>query len=115
MDSSPALGGDTQPIIRMVDDLPAPFGPRKPNASPRCRSKSIPSTAVKPPNRLTRPRARISGETADTHVRLPGGPDVLLLGFFRPAPAGRSKSCHDLPKPAPPGPGAPRKGVLSQG
>src|SRR6266566_1694671 len=86
MDSSPAVGGDTQPIIRMVDDLPAPFGPRKPNASPRCRSKSIPSTAVKRPNRLTRPRARISGETADTHVRLPGGPDVLPPSF---------PACHD--------------------
>src|SRR5215471_3117499 len=86
MDSSPALGGDTQPIIRMVEDLPAPFGPRNPNASPACRSKSIPSTAVKLPNRLTRPRARISGVTADTHVRLPGGPDILPPSF---------PGCHD--------------------
>ena len=29
------MGGETQPIIRIVDDLPAPFGPRNPNASPR--------------------------------------------------------------------------------
>src|SRR5262249_44490449 len=107
MDSSPALGGDTQPIIRMVEDLPAPFGPRKPNASPRCRSKSIPSTAVKLPNRLTRPRARISGETADTHVRLPGGPDILLPSF----PARH----HHSAKLSPPGPEAPWKAVLSQG
>ena len=68
MVSSPALGGDTQPIIRIVEDLPAPFGPRKPNASPACSSKSIPSTAVKLPNRLTRPRAWISGCT-DRHSR----------------------------------------------
>ena len=34
MRSSPPLGGETQPIIRMVEDLPAPLGPRKPNASP---------------------------------------------------------------------------------
>ena len=60
MVSSPLVGGETQPIIRIVEDLPAPFGPRKPNASPRYRSKSIPSTAVKLPNFLVRPRARTS-------------------------------------------------------
>ena len=31
---SPPDRGDTQPIMRIVDVLPAPFGPRKPNASP---------------------------------------------------------------------------------
>ena len=34
MRSAPAVGGETQPIMRMVEDLPAPLGPRKPNASP---------------------------------------------------------------------------------
>src|SRR6201996_9407051 len=60
---SPLVGGETQPSMRMVEDFPAPLGPRKPKASPRKRSKSIPSTAVKPPNRFVRPRActRISG------------------------------------------------------
>ena len=29
------MTGETQPIIRIVEDLPAPFGPRNPNASPR--------------------------------------------------------------------------------
>jgi hypothetical protein len=29
MVSSPLVGGETQPIIRIVEDLPAPFGPRK--------------------------------------------------------------------------------------
>ena len=33
--SEPPLRGDTQAIIRMVEDLPAPLGPRKPNTSPR--------------------------------------------------------------------------------
>src|SRR4029453_13196712 len=47
--------------MRMVDVFPAPFGPRKPNASPRWRSKSISSTATKSPNRFTRPRAWMSG------------------------------------------------------
>ena len=72
----PALGGETQPIMRMVEDLPAPFGPRKPNASPRIRSKSIPSTAVKSPKRLVRPRActRVAGDfvLSGVVVRLDG-------------------------------------------
>ncbi len=63
--SSPPVGGDTQPIIRIVEDLPAPFGPRNPNASPRYRSKSIPSTAVKLPNLLVRPRARTSTSVSE--------------------------------------------------
>ncbi len=58
MVSVPLVGGETQPIIRIVDDLPAPLGPRKPNASPRRSSKSIPSTAVNLPNRLVRSAVR---------------------------------------------------------
>ena len=58
--SVPSVTGETQPIIRIVDVFPAPFGPRKPNASPRRRSKSIPSTALSSPNVLTSPRAWIS-------------------------------------------------------
>ena len=30
----PSLGGETAPIIRIVELLPAPFGPRNPNVSP---------------------------------------------------------------------------------
>ena len=59
MRSVPPLTGETQPIIRIVELLPAPFGPRKPNASPRLTSKSMPSTATSSPNRLTSPRAWI--------------------------------------------------------
>ena len=33
--SVPFVIGETQPIIRIVEVLPAPFGPRKPNDSPR--------------------------------------------------------------------------------
>ena len=57
---SPSVTGETQPIIRIVEVLPAPFGPRKPNASPRATSKSIASTAVNSPNRFVKPRAWIS-------------------------------------------------------
>jgi hypothetical protein len=48
MHSVPPLNGETQPIMRIVDDFPAPFGPRNPNVSPRRTSKSIPCTAVNP-------------------------------------------------------------------
>ena len=41
----PAVAGEIAASIRIVEDLPAPFGPRKPNASPRPNSKSMPSTA----------------------------------------------------------------------
>src|SRR3989440_3026718 len=61
MRSVPPDGGETQPIMRIVEVLPAPFGPRKPNASPRSTSKSTPSTATSSPNRFTSPRAWTSG------------------------------------------------------
>jgi hypothetical protein len=54
----------------MVEDFPAPFGPRNPKASPWYKSKSIASTAVKLPNRFVRPRARTS--TSGTRRRIPG-------------------------------------------
>jgi len=43
--------GETAAIIRIVEDLPAPFGPRKPNDSPGRTSTSMPLTAstVSPP------------------------------------------------------------------
>ena len=40
--SRPPVRGETHAIIRMVDDLPAPFGPRNPNDSPRATSRSMP-------------------------------------------------------------------------
>ena len=52
--------GETQPIIRIVEVLPAPLGPRKPNDSPGATSKSMASTAVNSPNRLVSPRAWMS-------------------------------------------------------
>src|SRR5690349_12475229 len=59
----PPLGGETQPIMRMVELLPAPFGPRNPNASPFCTSKSISSTATRSSKRFTSPRAWTSGSS----------------------------------------------------
>ena len=51
--------GDTAAIIRIVEDLPAPLGPRKPKASPRLTATSMPRTASKSPNDLRSPRAEI--------------------------------------------------------
>ena len=62
--------GDTHPIIRIVDDLPAPFGPRKPNDSPGATSTSIPSTATNSPNRFTSCRALTSAWPLDEFMRL---------------------------------------------
>src|SRR4051812_32750110 len=58
--------------MRMVELLPAPLGPRKPNDSPRCTSKSTASTAVNVPKRLVSPRAWISGAPSLTPPRLRG-------------------------------------------
>jgi hypothetical protein len=57
----PDVTGETQAIMRIVEVLPAPLGPKKPNASPRATSKSMPSTAISSPKRLPKPRAEISG------------------------------------------------------
>ena len=58
--------GLTAPIIRIVDVLPAPLGPRNPNDSPRATSKSTASTAVRSPNFFVRERA----STRDMRGRL---------------------------------------------
>src|SRR6266436_5259091 len=50
----PALGGMKPVIMRMVVDLPAPFGPRNPSTSPLPTSKETPSTARFGPKDLLR-------------------------------------------------------------
>src|SRR3954464_9153661 len=45
MRSVPPLTGETAAAIRIVEDLPAPLGPRKPKASPRRTTTSMPRTA----------------------------------------------------------------------
>ena len=46
MEMAPSDGGMNPVIIRMVVDLPAPFGPRNPKTSPRSTVNEIPFTAV---------------------------------------------------------------------
>src|SRR5215471_14033654 len=48
----PAVGSSRPAIIRIVVDLPAPFGPRKPVTIPGRTAKSRPSTASFSPYRL---------------------------------------------------------------
>ena len=57
--TDPAVGSSRPMIIRMVVDLPAPLGPRKPVTWPGRTSKLRSSTAVVVPYRLVRPWASI--------------------------------------------------------
>ena len=57
--SVPLVTGETQAIIRIALVFPAPFGPRKPKDSPGATSKSMASTAVRPPKRFVSARAWI--------------------------------------------------------
>src|SRR5436305_1694344 len=50
----PSEGGMNPVIIRIVVDLPAPFGPRKPSTSPRSTSNETSFTATFAPNALVR-------------------------------------------------------------
>ena len=58
--SPPSIGSRVASILSMVV-LPAPLGPRTPKTSPRCTSRSTPSTARWSPNVLTRPWASTAG------------------------------------------------------
>src|SRR2546421_467573 len=53
--ATPPLGCRSVHRTEIVVVLPAPFGPRNPNSSPGSTENEMPSTAVKSPNRLTRP------------------------------------------------------------
>src|SRR5258707_10382724 len=52
--TDPSEGRIKPVIMRMVVDLPAPLGPRKPSTSPRSTVKEMSSTARLAPNVLTR-------------------------------------------------------------
>src|SRR5512144_2720890 len=58
--TEPASGFKAPTIMRIVVVLPAPFGPRRPNASPRGMSKETPSTATVAPNAFRRSRTWIA-------------------------------------------------------
>src|SRR5664280_449567 len=52
--ADPEVGGTSVVNIRISVDLPAPFGPSKPNTSPCSTEKLKASTATKSPKRLVR-------------------------------------------------------------
>jgi hypothetical protein len=60
MSTWPASGRSSPTIIRIVVDLPDPFGPRKPVTLPGRTSKLSASTATVGPYRLVRLRASIT-------------------------------------------------------
>src|SRR3954447_10495960 len=65
MRAVPAVGIMNPASIRIVVDLPAPFGPRNPSTSPRRTLKDTLSTAVKLPKHLVSPSISISGGRSD--------------------------------------------------
>src|SRR3954469_20034415 len=82
----PALGGMKPVIMRIVVDLPAPLGPRKPSTSPRSTLNEMSSTARFAPNVLTRwsmvikgPNYRRIGRLESAHHGLGGFPMNLVL------------------------------------
>src|SRR5262245_26496756 len=56
----PPSGMSNVVSMRISVDLPAPFGPSRPNTSPSLTLTVTPSTAVKSPKRLTRPLTSIA-------------------------------------------------------
>src|ERR1700682_301184 len=55
-DALPEVGSRNPHRMRMVVDLPAPLGPRKPKISPRRTARLTWSTAVNVPKRFTKSR-----------------------------------------------------------
>ena len=75
MRAVPAVGIMNPASMRIVVDLPAPFGPRKPSTSPRATPNETSSTAVKLPKRLVSPSISIStGWPSAATPRLPRFP-----------------------------------------
>ena len=62
--ADPAVGAISVPRIRTVVVLPAPFGPRKPNTSPRATLNDTSATAVRGPKSLVRWLTSIAADPA---------------------------------------------------
>src|SRR2546429_4406767 len=81
--AAPEVGSARVHRILIVVDLPAPFGPRKPNVSPAATSKSMPRTASTSPYFLVSSLTETAGVT-------PGSPPLLprLPRGYGTGPAG---------------------------
>src|SRR5690554_6949863 len=81
----PDVGGRKPVIIRIVVDLPAPFGPRKPSTSPLSTANDTPRTAwIGPKLRLRSFMVSIPSLLVVAPVPPGGGTE----GFARSPPAG---------------------------
>src|SRR5436853_4611366 len=79
----PSVGRSSVQSIPMVVDLPAPFGPRKPNTSPVPTSNETPSTAVNVPKRLVSLSTTIAGvETLGLGSAMTLLVAVSILGLY---------------------------------
>ena len=76
----PELGLASVQSMLMVVDLPAPLGPKNANTSPSKTSKSIRSTAVKLPKRLTNSRTETTGCGGLSDVGREGRVAVAAIG-----------------------------------
>src|SRR5271156_4104786 len=97
----PALAWVRPSNVRIMVVLPAPFGPRKPNAQPRGTSRSTPSIAARSPKRLVRPRVSIAGDPVGSGSGEPSGSADKHVPFFgQPHRQGGSTFSPDsLPNP----------------
>src|ERR1700722_15180781 len=98
------LAGRTKPVIApMVVDLPAPFGPMRPTASPLATANEASATATTPPNstrscatsstRITHPRLQRDGCGSRNRDRS-SGPPGAQPGPDRGQPARRDDDEH---------------------
>src|SRR3954451_3696699 len=75
--------------ISTVVVLPAPLGPSSAKTSPPRTSRSRPSTTVRCPYRLTRPRTRTAGSSCDAGAVGPGAGAVVCMPRHFRRPRGR--------------------------
>src|SRR5215468_3847608 len=95
----PVVGSSRPAIIRIVVDLPAPFGPRKPVTTPGWTTKSSPATASFSPYRLLRFSTSIIACSLIGNAGNSGTPPTL--GITRPArhrPSGHKPSRPPMPQ-----------------
>src|SRR5688572_27255987 len=92
----PPEGCSTPTIMRIVVVLPAPFGPRKPNSSPRLMCRSSGCTAVNLPYRFVTPSSRIIHRPRiRSPVQLPApAPARVPLHHLQPQPPYESQELH---------------------
>src|SRR5512142_826229 len=76
----PEVGRSSPRIMRMVVDLPAPFGPRNPVTTPGLTWKSMPSTAAVRPYTFVSDRASIMRCSLRSDQRRYGPPGPTGLG-----------------------------------